>query len=434
MALFIPEIIRRKRNGKPLTGDEIRQIVTDYTNGVIPDYQMAALLMAIFFKGLGEDELLALTDAMIHSGSTLDLSDIPGIKVDKHSTGGVGDKISLCLAPAVAALGVPVPMISGRGLGHTGGTLDKLESIAGFNVHQSMDRSKEIIKETGLFLIGQTEDLAPADRRIYALRDVTGTVESIPLISSSIMSKKLAEGIDALVLDVKVGAGAFMKTLDEARRLAHTLVAIGKGAEKSVRALLTRMDAPIGYAVGNALEVREAIDVMRGEGPEDTTALTMALGAEMLVLGGKADTLEAGEAAMKAVLSDGRALTKFAEIIGAHGGDAQVATDPDRLPTAKERVLIPALRDGVVSGIDPHKVALAALEVGAGRRTKEDSIDPATGVVLLVHPGDTVEIGDPLAELHHNDVGDDVARGILTGAFSIAKSAKSRPPLIIERI
>ncbi len=434
MALFIPELIRRKRDGKPLHADEIRQIVADYTAERLPDYQMAALLMAIFFKGLDDNELGALTEAMIHSGRTLDLSEVPGTKVDKHSTGGVGDKISLCLAPAVAALGVPVPMMSGRGLGHTGGTLDKLESIDGFNVHQSMKRSRELIGTHGLFLIGQTEDLAPADRKIYALRDVTGTVESIPLIASSIMSKKLAEDIDGLVLDVKVGAGAFMKTLEQARQLAKTLVAIGVNAGKSVRALLTRMDAPIGYTVGNALEVREAIDVMRGEGPEDTTKLTVALGSEMLVLGGKTENLESGEAAMTEVLSDGRALAKFAEIIAAHGGDAKVATDPDRLPAAAEKVQIPALRNGIISGIDPHKVALAALEVGAGRRTKQDAVDPACGVVLLVKPGDAVEMGDPLAVLHHNGTGDDAARGILTGAFSIANTPKKRPNLIIERM
>jgi pyrimidine-nucleoside phosphorylase len=325
-------------------------------------------------------------------------------------------------------------MISGRGLGHTGGTLDKLESIAGFNVLLSMERAREIINEHGLFLIGQTADLAPADRKIYALRDVTGTVESIPLIASSIMSKKLAEGIDALVLDVKVGRGAFMKRLDQARLLARTLVSIGEGAGKKVRALLTRMDTPIGYAVGNALEVAEAIDVMKGEGPEDTTRLTVALGAEMLVLGGAADDIVEGERQMNAVLSDGRALQKFAAVIEAQGGDPRVTDDPGRLPVSREKTLIPALKDGVVRSIDPIKVAMAALEVGAGRRKKEDAVDPAAGVVLLVKPGDKVEIGDPVANLHHNGTGDDAARGILTGAFSISRMADVTEECVIERL
>jgi pyrimidine-nucleoside phosphorylase len=434
MALFIPELIKRKRDGGSLTEAEIRAVVGQYTAGNLPDYQMAALLMAIFFRGLSASELDTLTDAMIRSGRTLDLSDVPGVKVDKHSTGGVGDKISLALAPAVAALGVPVPMMSGRGLGHTGGTLDKLESIPGFDVHQSMERARAIVKDHGLFLIGQTDDLAPADRKMYALRDVTGTVESIPLIASSIMSKKLAEGIDALVLDVKVGSGAFMKGLEEARELAKTLVAIGVGAGKQVRALLTRMDAPIGVAVGNALEVIEAIDVMQGRGPEDTTRLTVALGAEMLVLGKKAENIDVGEAAMRQVLSDGRALEKFADIVEAHGGDRRVVDDPDRLPRASQTVLIPALEAGCVTGIDPYKVAMAALAVGAGRRTKEEQIDPAAGVVLLVKPGDIVELGEPVAELHHNGNGDDAAEGSLTGAFQISRTPKTRADLIIERL
>ena len=434
MPLFIPEIIRRKRNGGSLEQDEIRQVVADYTSGSLPDYQMSALLMAIYFKGLDDIELSALTEAMIHSGNTLDLTDVPGIKVDKHSTGGVGDKISLCLAPAVAALGVPVPMISGRGLGHTGGTLDKLESIAGFNVHQSMARSKDIIKQTGLFLIGQTDDLAPADRKIYALRDVTGTVESIPLISSSIMSKKLAEGIDALVLDVKVGRGAFMKDLKSARALAKTLVSIGKGAGKGVRAVLTDMNTPIGYAVGNALEVAEAIDVMKGQGTWDTTLLTVELGAEMLVLGGRASSLDEGRGLMGDVLTNGAALEKFRQIVEAHGGDPKVADDPSRLPAAKERMLVPAVRDGYITAVDPQHVAMAALEVGAGRRVKEDAVDPSTGVVLLAEPGDHVEIGDPVAELHHNGKGLDEALGRLAAAFEISTQPPDKRNLLIERM
>lgn len=434
MSIFIPDLIRRKRNGGVLSDDEIKELIALYTEGALPDYQMAAFLMAVFFKGMTAEELHALTSAMIHSGETLDLSDVPGVKVDKHSTGGVGDKISICLAPAVAALGVKVPMISGRGLGHTGGTLDKLESIPGFLVNQSMERSREIIRDTGLFLIGQTADLAPADKKLYALRDVTGTVESIPLIASSIMSKKLAEGIDALVLDVKVGKGAFMKDLKSARALAKTLIGIGTGAGKAVRAVLTDMNTPIGYAVGNALEIAEAIDVMKGEGPWDTTLLTVELGAEMLVLGGRAADLDDGRRLMTEVLSNGVALEKFKQIVEAHGGDPKLAEDTSRLPSARERMLIPALKDGFVSAVDPHHTAMAALEVGAGRRTKEDKVDPATGVVLLVEPGDEVEIGDPVAELHHNGAGLDEALGRLTAAFAISNHPPPKRTLIIERM
>ncbi len=434
MRLFIPEVIRRKRDGGALSGDEIAAVIDGYTRDEIPDYQMSALLMAVFFSGMSDKELAALTEAMIRSGEVLDLSDIGGVKVDKHSTGGVGDKISLPLAAAVAALGVPVPMISGRGLGHTGGTLDKLESIPGFTVDQPMDTARRLLERHGLFLIGQTDDLAPADRRLYALRDVTGTVESIPLIASSIMSKKLAEGIDALVLDVKVGRGAFMKDLESARRLARTLVGIGASAGKSVRALITDMECPIGYAVGNALEVGESIDVMRGEGPEDTTALTAALGAEMLVMGGAADSVDAGEAMIRAALEDGRALDKFRDIIAAQGGDPGVCDDPTKLPVARARVEIPALADGFVTDIDPMRVAMAALEVRAGRRTKEDRVDPATGVTLLATPGTPVEEGEPVALLHHNGAGEDAARGWLLGAVTVSEEPPKTRSLIIERI
>jgi len=325
-------------------------------------------------------------------------------------------------------------MISGRGLGHTGGTLDKLESIPGFRVDRSMDEARSLLERHGLFLIGQTDDLAPADRKLYALRDVTGTVESIPLIAASIMSKKLAEGIDGLVLDVKVGKGAFMKDLEGARALANALISIGKGAEKGVRALLTDMSRPIGVSVGNALEVQEAIEVMKGEGPEDTVALTVALGAEMLVLGGAAPELATGLKMMNTVLADGRALAKFQRIIEAQGGDSRVCDDPGRLPQAGEQILIPALSDGYVCDIDPLKVARAALEVGAGRRVMSDRIDPACGVSILVKPGDEVETGEPLLALHHNGVGEDVARGMLTGAVRIGDAPFSPAELIIERL
>ncbi len=434
MAIFAPEIIKRKRDGGALSAEEIAEFILSYTDGSLPDYQMAAWLMAVFFRGMSPPELDALTSAMIRSGKTLDLADVPGVKVDKHSTGGVGDKISICLAPAVAALGVKVPMISGRGLGHTGGTLDKLESIPGFKVNQSMERSRELLEEYGLFLIGQTDDLAPSDRKIYALRDVTGTVESIPLISSSIMSKKLAEGIDALVLDVKVGKGAFMKDLVSAKKLAETLVGIGRSAGKNVRALLTDMNAPIGYAVGCALEVKEAVDVMKGEGPWDTTLLTVEQGAEMLVLGGRARDLDDGRQLMKEVLGNGEALKVFRNIVEAQGGDPNVVDDPTCLPSASERMFIPALKDGYVTAVDPLAVAMAALEVGAGRRIKEDAVDPSTGIVLLAEIGDRVEVGDPLAELHHNGKGLDEALGRLASAFEISKNPPPGRNLIIERM
>ncbi len=434
MTLSVPELIRKKRNGAPLTTLEISELIARYTDGSIPDYQMSAMLMAVYFRGLGPSELDAWTDAMLHSGEVLSYPSVPGTKVDKHSTGGVGDKISLCLAPAVAALGVPIPMISGRGLGHTGGTLDKLESIPGFSVDQDVQTASKLLETHGLYLIGQTDDLAPADRKLYALRDVTGTVESVPLIASSIMSKKLAEGIDGLVLDVKVGAGAFMKTLDDALTLAHTLVGIGKGAGKAVRALLTNMESPLGATVGNALEVAEAISVMKGEGPEDVTALTVCLGAEMLCLGGAEKDLEDAKKSMTAVLSDGRALEKFAAIVEAQGGDPSVCENVDKLPTAREERVALAIDDGFVRQVDPMGVARAALAVGAGRVVKEDSVDPASGVTLLVGVGDTVEEGDPLAVLHHNGSGDDPAIGLLQGAFCIGPEAPKQQPLILDRI
>jgi len=359
---------------------------------------------------------------------------MPGAKVDKHSTGGVGDKISLCLAPAVAALGVKVPMISGRGLGHTGGTLDKLESIPGFNVNLEIDQATELLERLGLFLIGQTEALAPADRRLYSLRDVTGTVESIPLIASSIMSKKLAEGIDALVLDVKVGTGAFMNQIEEARQLARTMIDIGSGAGKRVSALLTNMNAPIGEAVGNALEVKEAIRIMQGTGPKDTLELTLVLGAEMLLKGGAASTLEQGRAAMEMVLNNGRALATFKQIIEAQGGDPAVCDDLTRLQSAAHQTPVIADGDGYISQIHPRKVAQAAIEVGAGRRVKEDIIDPSTGVMLKVKVGDPIQKGQPLAVLHHNDDGKDAALAQLGAAFFISGSKPDKARLIIERM
>jgi len=434
MALFVPGLIRRKRDGERFTEAEIRELIRAYTLGAVPDYQMAALLMAIVFQGLDGQELAAWTDAMMRSGAVLDHSAVPGRKVDKHSTGGVGDKISLCLAPAVAALGVRVPMVSGRGLGHTGGTLDKLESIPGFRVDLPIERSSRLLEELGIFLVGQTADLVPADRKLYALRDVTGTVESIPLIASSIMSKKLAEGIDGLVLDVKVGAGAFMRDVARARELASTMIGIGAAAGVEVRALLTDMNAPIGRTVGNALEVRESIEVMRGEGPADTTELTVELGAEMLLLGGVVSEAKRAREQVARALADGRALELFARLVEAQGGDPRVCDDPTRLPTAAEVETITARESGVLARIHPREVALAALEVGAGRRVKEDAIDPATGVELVAVPGDRVAAGDPLARLHHDGAGAEAASGLLQRAFEIGEAGDEAGPLIIERM
>jgi pyrimidine-nucleoside phosphorylase len=434
MSVNIPEIVRKKRDGQTLDPEEIKNLIDRYTLGQVPDYQMSAMLMAVFFRGLDASELDAWTGAMVHSGTVLDLTGLPGAKVDKHSTGGVGDKISLCLAPAVAACGVTVPMIAGRGLGHTGGTLDKLEAIPGFRVDLSIERARDQLSKLGLFIMGQTEDLAPADRKLYALRDVTGTVESIPLIASSIMSKKIAEGIDALVLDVKVGAGAFMTDLDRARELAETLVGIGAGAGIRMRALLTDMGKPLGRAVGCALEAAEAIDVMKGNGPGDTVELTVALGAEMLVLGGVAAGPAEAREAMVEALSGGRALELFGKMVQAQGGDPRVCDDPKKLPTASNTIVVKALRGGFISSIHPRKVAMAALEVGAGRKVMADVIDPSTGVILLVDVGDEVEAGRPLAELHLNRTTADHAAGLLEGAFEIDSAPKAGQQLIVERI
>ena len=434
MNMRIPEIIKKKRDGHALTPEEIRFVVDGYTMSLLPDYQMSALLMAIFYNGLSKVELDAWTDAMLHSGNVLVHDHVPGLKVDKHSTGGVGDKISIPLAPAVAACGVPVPMISGRGLGHTGGTLDKLESIPGFNVRLSIDEAKNILAQHGVFLIGQTKDVAPADRRLYALRDVTGTVESIPLIASSIMSKKLAEGIDALVLDVKFGAGAFMKSFDKAQELAETLIAIGKGAGKNVHALLTDMNAPLGYMVGNALEVRESLDVLRGGGPADVRELTETLGAHMVVLGGKAGSLDEAVQMIRNVLRNGKALSLFADIIKAHGGDPSVCDDNLALPSATHMSIISAAKSGYIQRIDPMAVAMAALSVHAGRARKEDNVDPATGVELKVQVGSPVHAGMPLAILHHNGKGDEEARQRLNDAFEIDDALLVPRTLVKERI
>ncbi len=397
------ELIRAKRDGEALSGAELRGFVAGVTDGSIPDYQVAAMLMAIYFRGLDDAELAVWADAMVRSGDVLDLSAIPRAKVDKHSTGGVGDKISIPLAPAVAACGVAVPMVSGRGLGHTGGTLDKLESIPGFRVDLDVERFIAQVAELGVCLIGQTDRIAPADRRLYALRDVTGTIESIPLIASSIMSKKLAEGIDGLVLDCKVGAGAFMKDLNRARALCTAIRAVGHAAGKRVTCVLTDMDAPIGRAIGNALEIAESIDVLRGGGPSDTRELTVVLGGEMLLLAGVVGDAAAGQARISAALDDGSALAVFRRVVAAQGGNPDVCDDPAGvLPRAARIVPIPAPRSGVIHGVEADAVGMAALVLGAGRRTKDDVLDPAAGLVMTCARTDRVDAGQPLAMLHTN--------------------------------
>lgn len=438
-ALFPQHVIARKRDGRELGRGEIAAFVKGATEGTWADYQLAALLMAIFLRGMNTAETTALTEAMMRSGVVADLSHVPGVKVDKHSTGGVGDKVSLPLAAMVAACGVPVPMISGRGLGHTGGTLDKLESIPGFRVGLSLAEYAEQVKRVGCALIGQTRDLAPADKKLYALRDVTATVECLPLICASIMSKKMAEGIDALVLDVKFGGGAFMKTLPEARELARAMCAIGTAMGRPTRALLTRMDQPLGRAVGNAVEVAESIACLRGEagaGAEDLMEVTTALGAEMLLLAKVAATEAEAREKLAATIRDGSALAKFREIVIAQGGDGRVCDDPDSvLPRAKFTVEARAARAGHVQEVDAMAVALGALRLGAGRIKAEDTVDHAVGFTRLAKVGERVEAGGVLGVVHANDESKlNEARAWLEDAVLIGDDASSREPLIVEQI
>lgn len=433
--MFPQHIIAKKRDGQALTREEIGAFVRGATDGSWADYQLSALLMAIFLRGMTPEETAHYTEAMMRSGTVADLSSVPGIKVDKHSTGGVGDKLSIPLAPMVVACGVPVPMISGRGLGHSGGTLDKLESIPGFRTDLSLDAYRAQVAKIGCALIGQTKDLAPSDKKLYALRDVTATVECIPLICGSILSKKLAEGIDALVLDVKFGRGAFMKTKADARQLAEALVRVGKAGGKKVRALLTAMEQPLGRTVGNALEVAESIACLRGEGPADVMEVTYALGAQMLILGGVAADVTEAEAKLQAVVADGKALEKFRQIVAAQGGDARVADEPERLPQARIQVPLAASADGHVADVDAMGVALAALRLGAGRARAEDKIDPAVGVSGLVKVGERVTAGAPLCVIHANDEGAATeAKAMLAKAITVGGRPGSMPRLIDEVI
>jgi pyrimidine-nucleoside phosphorylase len=429
------ELIAKKRDGGRLSDAQIERIIGAFGRGELADYQMSAFLMAVYFRGMDDAETVALTRAMLRSGDELDLGDIPGVKVDKHSTGGVGDKVSIALAPLVAACGVPVPMVSGRGLGHTGGTLDKLEAIPGLSVSLDTDTFRRVVREVGTCMIGQTERIAPADRRIYALRDVTATVESIPLIVASILSKKLAEGIDALVLDVKVGRGAFMKTEPHARDLADALVRVGTSAGKKVVALLTDMSAPLGRAVGNAIETREAILVLHGGGPADLVACTYALGTEMLKLGGVAATDAEARLKLGAAIDSGRAVEVLERMIAAQGGDPRVAQAPDRLALAPVVVPITADAGGFVTEIDALEIGLAGVAMGAGRTRADQAVDPAVGVELAVARGDRVERGAVLAKLfvRHAEAAELVRRRV-RGAFTIADAPTQVAPLILARI
>ncbi len=429
------EVIKAKRDGQVLSPEDIRAFIDGFTRGTVADYQMSALCMAVFFKGLNPAELGAWARAMLESGEVLNLEDTPGRKVDKHSTGGVGDKVSLSLAPLAAACGVPVPMISGRGLGHTGGTLDKLESIPGFRVDLSVADYRRLVREVGACLIGQTATLAPADKKLYALRDVTATVDCIPLIASSIMSKKMAEGIDALVLDVKVGSGAFMKTQADARTLAQTMITIGREMGKQVIALLTEMDQPLGRTIGNSLEVIEAVQMLRNEAPADYTEVTLALTAEMLVLGAVAKTPGEAREQLRRVIADGSAEKKLCEIVRAQGGDPAAITDLSRLPTAKQTTQVTAAQSGYVTAINSEAMGLAAMSLGAGREKTTDLIDPAVGFVLEKKVGDPVVKGEPLVTIHFNAEAklEDVKRRV-SAAYSVGATAPAARPLIIERL
>jgi pyrimidine-nucleoside phosphorylase len=427
------DLILRKRGGDELSVDEIRYLLDGFTSGEIPDYQMSAFLMATFFSGMTDRELSSFTEVMMSSGEVLDLSDIPGVKVDKHSTGGVGDKTSLICAPIAAAAGVIVPMISGRGLGHTGGTLDKLESIPGFRTDISLDQFRSQLAELGLAFIGQSEEIAPTDKRLYALRDVTGTVESNPLIASSIMSKKMAEGIDALVLDVKVGNGAFMKKQVDARRLAQAMVGIGRRLDKKVQALITDMNQPLGYAVGNALEVMEVSQTLQKAGPADLTRLSLELAARMIHLGKVTTTLDDARKLAEDRLMDGSAYRKFKDVVAAQGGNPQALDKFELLPNATGMREILSPRTGFVSAIMAEDIGRASSMMGAGRSRKEDVIDPAVGVILEVKAGEKVEAGSVLCRLYYTSEENlDEAADLVEDAFRISGARPDARDLILE--
>ena len=427
------DLILRKRAGDELGVDEIQFLVNGYTTGQIPDYQMSAFLMATYFSGMTDRELSAMTDCMMRSGEVVTLDEIPGVKVDKHSTGGVGDKTSLICAPIAAAAGVVVPMVSGRGLGHTGGTLDKLESIPGFRTDLTLEQFRAQLASLGLCFIGQTEEIAPADKRLYALRDVTGTVESIPLIASSIMSKKLAEGVDALVLDVKVGNGAFMKKQVDARRLAQAMVGIGRRLDKKVQALITDMNQPLGYAIGNALEIMEVSQTLQKAGPADLTRLSLELAARMIFLAKIVPTLDEARKLAEDKLMDGSAFAKFRAVVEAQGGNVQALDRFELLPNATGMREIQSPRAGYISAIMAEEMGRASSMMGAGRASKEDSIDPAVGIILEVKVGEKVDAGAVLCRLYYTSEDNlDEAAELVEDAFRIAGSKPDERELILE--
>ncbi|WP_318508513.1 pyrimidine-nucleoside phosphorylase [Bacillus sp. T3] len=428
------DLIEKKRDGFELSNEEIHFIINGYTAGTIPDYQMSALTMAIYFQGMTDKERANLTMAMVESGDQIDLSGIQGIKVDKHSTGGVGDTTTLVLGPLVAAVGVPVAKMSGRGLGHTGGTIDKLEAVSGFHVEIKNEEFINLVNKNKLAVIGQSGNLTPADKKLYALRDVTATVNSIPLIASSIMSKKIAAGADAIVLDVKTGAGAFMKSLDDSRELAKTMVGIGNDVGRKTMAIISDMSQPLGYAIGNALEVKEAIDTLRGEGPEDLTELCLTLGSYMVYLAEKAESLDQARELLKTAIEDGSALAKFKQFLESQGGDGSVVDDPAKLPQAAYTIELPAKEAGYIAEIVADAVGTAAMLLGAGRATKESEIDLAVGLVLRKKIGDKVDEGESIVTIFSNFENVNAVKEKLYQSIKLSQSPVKAPTLIYEQI
>lgn len=428
------DLIEKKRDGLELSKEEIQFVINGYTDGSIPDYQVSAFTMAIFFNGMTERERADLTMAMVDSGDQIDLSQIEGIKVDKHSTGGVGDTTTLVLGPLVAAVGVPVAKMSGRGLGHTGGTIDKLESVEGFHVEIENQEFIELVNKNKIAVIGQSGNLTPADKKLYALRDVTATVDSIPLIASSIMSKKIAAGADAIVLDVKTGAGAFMKTLEDSRELARAMVRIGNNVERRTMAIISDMSQPLGFAIGNSLEVKEAIDTLRGEGPEDLKELCLVLGSQMVYLAKKANSLEEARQLLENAIKDGSALEKLKVFLSSQGGDASVVDDPSKLPQAKYVFELEAKEDGYVKEIVADEIGTAAMLLGAGRATKESTIDLAVGLVLRKKIGDQVKKGESLVTIYSNFENIEEVKEMLYNNISVTSEKTNAPTLIYEEI
>lgn len=428
------DIIEKKRDGYELTTEEIQFFIKGYTDGTIPDYQASALLMAIYFQGMNHRERKDLTMSMVHSGDQVDLSKIEGIKVDKHSTGGVGDTTTLVLGPLVASVGVPVAKMSGRGLGHTGGTIDKLESFPGFHVELTKDEFIQLVNEQKIAVVGQSGNLTPADKKLYALRDVTGTVNSIPLIASSIMSKKIAAGADCIVLDVKVGSGAFMKNVADAKELAETMVEIGNSVGRKTMAVISDMDQPLGFAIGNALEVKEAIATLKGTGPQDLTELCLTLGSQMVYLAKKAESVDEARQMLISAIQSGKALEKMKSFITSQGGDATCIDDPEKLPQAKYKIELPAKASGWIEKMMADKIGLAAMQLGAGRETKESEIDLAVGIVLNKKVGDLIEQGESILTIYSNSENIEEVKNLLYHSIKISHSKISPPPLIHEII